>query len=157
MSSTTNLETGSYYIQSVATGKYIGRHWAEDRSLLPKKVIQRPEDWEPTPWKVVKQDDGTYTLTIGGGPTGAINSKLFAILLDVPPPEHWKIFSPERNEEDEFVIMDKREEKGWIVPDSEDYTQIVVHNLIIGPSDPPFFPANEVFKFTPAKDDVAEE
>lgn len=38
------LPSGRYIIKSVSSGKYIGRGLAEDKSLLPKRVVLRAED-----------------------------------------------------------------------------------------------------------------
>lgn len=36
-------------------------------------------------WDVRPNADGTYTITIGGNPTGVFNGRLVTILQDAPP------------------------------------------------------------------------
>lgn len=38
------LPSGRYIVKSVSSGKYIGRALAEDKSLLPKRVVLRAGD-----------------------------------------------------------------------------------------------------------------
>ena len=45
-----SLQAGSYVIKSKSTeGAYIGRHIAEDKSLLPKRILLLPADFTPVP------------------------------------------------------------------------------------------------------------
>ncbi|KAH8092542.1 hypothetical protein BXZ70DRAFT_459676 [Cristinia sonorae] len=152
------LKPGHYLIQSVATGKYIGRNSKEDRSLRPKPVLQLPDSVDPHPWIVEKLPDGdSYILRARGAPTAAVDGDVYAILLDVPLPEFWKISSPERNPNDEYIIETNNRTRGWAVPGDEDFIKIAVRPLIVGPSFPPFYPPNQVFKFIPVERDDASE
>lgn len=42
-------ETGLYFLVLAGTKKYLGRHFIEDRSLMPKRVMLVPEENEPRP------------------------------------------------------------------------------------------------------------
>lgn len=91
-----SFETGFYYIRNAsnpdALGKDIGRHLAEDRSLLPKKVVNLPSPFAgQSRFSLEKKDDGSYTIQINGARLVSIERKLFAALLPEPfPDQKWK-------------------------------------------------------------------
>ncbi|KAH8092541.1 hypothetical protein BXZ70DRAFT_1067063 [Cristinia sonorae] len=153
--SVNTLTPGLYFIQSVATDRFIARPQNEDKSLLPKAVVQLPAGQKPESAWVVESlpgaDDNSYILRIGGAPTAKVDDRLFAILIDGEPnPEVWKVTHPERNASNEFIVETNNSEAGWVIQDnSEDNDQILVKPLIVGKSFPPFYPPTEVFKFTP--------
>ncbi|KAI0088753.1 hypothetical protein BDY19DRAFT_144265 [Irpex rosettiformis] len=143
-----SIEDGQYQIFSAADNLPIGRPLAEDKSLLPKQVVTLPPGTAPTrPWDVLKNPNGTFTLKVAGAPTAEVDDKLFAILLDSPPPTEWRLTPVERNGPDAYIVTTSDGAKGWVVPDVKPESQIVIRPLIVGPSEPPFYPPTEVFIF----------
>jgi len=147
------LESGQYQIASaLGDGILVGRRLAEDRSLRPKAVVTLPRGSPPPhPWQILKQDNGSYILRAAGAPTAAINDKLFAILLDQPEPTQWKIVPSERDGKGAYIVTKFDSPDGWVATEPEQGSwgeQISVKPLIVGPSEPPFYPPTEVFIFT---------
>ncbi|KAI0768857.1 hypothetical protein BC629DRAFT_1292440 [Irpex lacteus] len=148
------IAEGEYYIHSAAGDFQVGRLHREDRSLLPKRVVSLPPGDKPDrPWIVIKDGDkNLFTLKANGAPTAAIDHKLFAILLDTPEPTKWKLIRAERHGEDAYIVTTEDGRAGWVLPSSEPYDQIAVRPLIVGPSNPPTYPLNQVFIFKSVKE-----
>ncbi|KAI0088752.1 proteinase inhibitor [Irpex rosettiformis] len=143
-----SIADGLYQIFCAADNVPIGRALAEDLSLLPKRVITLPPDAAPTrPWIVIKNPNDTFTIKVADAPTAEIDGKLFGVLLDSPPPTEWKLTPIERNGPDAYIVTTSDLVKGWVVPDVEPQNQIDVRPLIVGLSEPPFYPPTEVFIF----------
>ncbi|KDQ15370.1 hypothetical protein BOTBODRAFT_65452 [Botryobasidium botryosum FD-172 SS1] len=83
------LETGEYTIQYLKTRQYIGRKFAEDKSLNPKQVVSVPQDAQAPKWRVEKLDNDRYRLSIGY-PTGVQGRGMAAFLMGEEP-EEWVI------------------------------------------------------------------
>ncbi|KAF3920742.1 hypothetical protein ABW20_dc0100248 [Dactylellina cionopaga] len=100
------LQSGNYYISSAANARiFLSRPQAEDRSLLPKKVLTSPKGSDVAPWTINKQPDGTYTLENKGALAIEINGQLFAQFEDQPPKlqPRWKITSVNQAAFDQFM------------------------------------------------------
>jgi hypothetical protein len=80
------LESGRYIITSpgLADDEVIGRYVAEDRSLLPKRILTESKSLPPQVymWSVRSLPNGKFSLSTGGAEVKNINGRLFAILLD---------------------------------------------------------------------------
>ncbi|KAI0789335.1 hypothetical protein C8Q75DRAFT_806981 [Abortiporus biennis] len=147
-----SLESGKYLISAMATeGKNkVGRYWIEDKSLLPKRIILLPETggpdgWSPE-WTIEKKDDG-YIMKSLNNYTAGLNGELVAILIpDMAPPQNWKITAQPRHGENVYTIEASDSAEGWVIPEPEELTPVIVRPLIVGASYPPFFPPSELFK-----------
>ncbi|KAI0341519.1 proteinase inhibitor [Trametopsis cervina] len=145
-----SLPTGTYEIRSAVNDQFwVGRPLAEDHSLLPKPITTLPKDQIVSrPWLVVQSDgENQYILKVGGDPTAEIDNKLFAVLLPEPPATVWKLTPVSGYGDNAFAVSIEGDVRGWVVPDEELFTQIAVRPLIVGPSEPPFYPPTEVFIF----------
>ncbi|THH33048.1 hypothetical protein EUX98_g1124 [Antrodiella citrinella] len=145
------LKPGSYMIESLLNGNAVHRFPTEDHSLLPKAIFLLSKGVQGHGfWDVKRTNDGGYILAANRSPVATIDGKLFAILLDMPPPQVWDIKLSERDGPDCFIIAERYSPRGWVAnadADDDELNQISVRPLIIGPSYPPFYPPNEVFKF----------
>ncbi|RVD83124.1 uncharacterized protein DFL_007525 [Arthrobotrys flagrans] len=146
------IQSGTYIITSVSTGLKVSRTPAEDKSLLPKKVVILPAKEEASTWEVTRNRDGTYTLKNKGSPVVEIEDKLFAQLTGPPLETRWKISSVYWQGTDEWIIENPSGTDGWLLDDktgpAKEYKQIDVGPLIAALSLPPQYPAYERFRFT---------
>ncbi|KAH7922327.1 hypothetical protein BV22DRAFT_1037609 [Leucogyrophana mollusca] len=140
------LRTGIYNITCpiLQEGSFVGRNTREDRSLRPKGIVSLPPGGQPAAWNVEQLEGGRYKLSIGGAPTGVINNALYAFLLGEPYEEWIITYRPNHRA---YTIEKEDMRAGWVMPSEDDYTQIAVRPLIVGPSFPPFFPPTELWKF----------
>ncbi|KAF9523925.1 hypothetical protein CPB83DRAFT_774718 [Crepidotus variabilis] len=141
--------TGHYIVKSVSAKKFIGRSPHEDRSLLPKRVMVLPEDIQ-APLLVFNNSGKETQISTGGAPTAVIDGKLFSILLEVPPGEKWTVEAVPQSGPNRYIVVTQDKSAGWVLNDNEPETQITVRPLVIGPSDPPFYPDNQVWEIVPA-------
>ncbi|THG95045.1 hypothetical protein EW026_g6535 [Hermanssonia centrifuga] len=146
-----SLKEGNYIIRNRAQGQFIGRNLAEDLSLLPKKVINLPHGVQAPVWTVlpVNDSDNKYRFKIGGSYVAEIDHLLFAVLLEEPLPTEWRVTPSERDGPNAYIIEKVDRSAGWVLPEEEPYTQLAVRPLIIGASDPPYFPPTQLFEIIP--------
>ncbi|KAF9522981.1 hypothetical protein CPB83DRAFT_863648 [Crepidotus variabilis] len=142
------LPNGRYIIRSVGARKFVGRSPREDYSLLPKRVILLPDGVQAPFFEFQSTDRGTKILA-GGNSTAEIDRNLFAVLLPEPPAEDWKIQAIPQSGKNRYIITKSNGYEGWIVGDDSPEAQIAIRPLIIGPSEPPFYPPNEVWEIVP--------
>ncbi|KAF9523926.1 hypothetical protein CPB83DRAFT_862140 [Crepidotus variabilis] len=142
------LPDGRYIIQSVSAKKFIGRSPREDLSLNPKRVMLLPEGIR-APFFEVKSSGSGYKILAGGNPTAEFDRSLWAILLDRPPAEEWKIQAIPQSGPNRYIITKPNGFEGWVLPLDDPETQIAVRPLIIGPSEPPFYPPNQLWEIRP--------
>ncbi|KAK7047234.1 hypothetical protein VNI00_006900 [Paramarasmius palmivorus] len=140
-----SLESGLYIIKN--QGKYIGRNLAEDMSLLPKRIVTLPESVQAPRWEVEKKDDNKYILKCQKDATVQFDNLVWAALLPEPLPEKWCIEHVPHHGQNAYVILRENREQGWVVTSEEAYQQIGSKPLIVGLSEPPFYPPNEHFEF----------
>ncbi|KAI1784717.1 hypothetical protein LXA43DRAFT_1101107 [Ganoderma leucocontextum] len=147
------LESGKYTILSKVDGAPVGRRLAEDRSLLPKGIYKLPKDLEVDVviWDVEKLENGNYKFKAIGDVVGAIDGRLFAILLEdqvVDAATEWTLQQDERDAAgNAYVVMTAGQQgDGWVAPTGED-EQILIKPIIAGFSLPPAYPPTEVFVF----------
>ncbi|KAF8889004.1 hypothetical protein BD779DRAFT_1410757, partial [Infundibulicybe gibba] len=133
------LESGKYLIRSRLRDTFVGRSLREDRSLRPKAIVSVDGPDNQT-WSVESLGGDRYILSIRGGRTAIVQGRVFAVLLPDPQPEVWTI---RRQASGYYTIENSDRRGGWILPDEE----VLSRPLIIGPSNPPFFPPNELWEF----------
>ncbi|KAF3929099.1 hypothetical protein ABW20_dc0107213 [Dactylellina cionopaga] len=85
-----SIETGRYIIdpKDKKLG-WVGRHFIEDRSLLPKKILTLPEGVQPPQWILEKLPSGNYIFRANDATTGVKDGLLWALLIDMFPAEEW--------------------------------------------------------------------
>ncbi|KAF8586583.1 serine protease inhibitor [Ramaria rubella] len=144
------LPTDQYYIRNENT--FAARNMREDRSLNPKGVFC-PSESDPELWQLQALPNGRYRLKARGAPTGIKNKLLYAFLLDESRAEEW-IITKRKDEGSRalYTIETASRNAGWTAQKGEVSSQIAVRPLIIGPSDPPFFPPNELWNIQPLVD-----
>ncbi|KAG8982717.1 hypothetical protein FRB93_007898 [Tulasnella sp. JGI-2019a] len=124
-----SLSTGRYIIRNNMSGQYVGRSPREDRSLLPKRIVSLAEGTEAALW-VIEMTDNGYILRANGAPIGVIDNRVWAILLDMPPPTFWRF---QKVSQDEFMIVKADDEgQGWAMPSDELGSQAIVRPIDMG-------------------------
>ncbi|KAF8882960.1 hypothetical protein BD779DRAFT_1626449 [Infundibulicybe gibba] len=143
------LESGLYLISSRQDEVYVGRHFVEDLSLLPKRILSLPHGVQAprVSWIVEKLPNGRYRLRAGGAPTGVKDNLVFALLIDIFPAEEWVITHRENHGPNVYTIEKADTSGGWVLPENEPYTQVAARPLIATKSLPPQFPPNELWTF----------
>jgi len=148
-----SLTAGRYIITSLGNKLPVGRSQHEDLSLNPKRVITLPQGVQPSVWEIQRAGSGNFIIRVNGDPTATFDNLLWAILHQEPRPSEWKITIRPQAGPDTFTIeLADGSGQGWVVPDDKPETQLAVRHLIIGPSDPPFFPPNQLFVIRPLLD-----
>ncbi|KAM5542212.1 hypothetical protein V8D89_004085 [Ganoderma adspersum] len=153
-----SLDSGKYYITSADGGFPIGRKSREDRSLKPKRIYKLPMGSESV-WYVEKLADGNYRLQ-NRGPNdivGGIDGQVLAFLIPEqakPATTEWtfRLAETRVQDRDAYMITEAPSDRheGWVVAESNDteaYPQVILAHLIMGPSDPPVYPLNQLFFF----------
>ncbi|GLB43055.1 putative peptidase family M48 [Lyophyllum shimeji] len=148
------LESGTYYIiRSAATKQPIGRRQHEDRSLLPKVIVNYPEDAKVTEdlaWKVTELGPGRYKLENRRGAAIELDGHVYAAIAG-----HvfgrWEITFHEQAKG--YTITDTSRGNGWVLVDEDKDNQIACRPLIVGPSYPPYYPPQEIWKFEKFNED----
>ncbi|KAH7924141.1 hypothetical protein BV22DRAFT_1130053 [Leucogyrophana mollusca] len=138
------LSSGSYIIKSTALagqGNFIGRD--EDGSFAPKKVFGLPYGVEAPVWDLQVLPSGSIRLKIGGAGLNERNGRLWALLMDGDG-EEWIIAYHKYH--DAYTIQ-RVDGTGWVSVPTVPCAQIEIRPLVFAPSDPPYFPANELWKF----------
>ncbi|KAI1785404.1 serine protease inhibitor [Ganoderma leucocontextum] len=139
------LESGRYYIFSKVDDTPVGRNYIEDKSLLPKGIYKLPQGIPPPEWDVEKLPNGNYKFQNRGALVGALDRNLFAFLIDAEglfPTTEWTVQRDERDAgRDSYVITKAGDGDGWVATETD------AQDVAQGPSEPPFFPPNEVFVF----------
>nr|VWO99539.1 Regulator Ustilago maydis 1 protein [Ganoderma boninense] len=124
---------------------------------LPPFTFHTPVFCVVRQWDVEKLDNGNYKLRNRGAIVGGTVGHLFAFLMEdgaATVTTEWTIRSDTARTQDgaaAYVITEAGGSiNGWLVPtlsEIEPYPHVNVGVLIVGPSEPPTFPANEVFMF----------
>ncbi|KAJ4476139.1 hypothetical protein C8R41DRAFT_846549 [Lentinula lateritia] len=99
-----SLSTGLYIIQN--GDNIVGRQFAEDRSLLPKKIVLSPNGSNST-WVFEKSGDGVneYIIKSNGSPTAHIENDVFAILMDVGGIMNWIVEPVPQHGENSYMYV----------------------------------------------------
>ncbi|KAI5983120.1 hypothetical protein EDD15DRAFT_2376860 [Pisolithus albus] len=115
-------------------------------TILPVNLIEREPGVQPPRFIFRRVGNNVYTLTINGLQVVEFKGNLFAAVEGVP--QEWVVTY--RENLDAYTIvkrLDSPEEIGWIAPIDGDNRQIGVRHLIVGPSNPPFYPPQELYRF----------
>jgi len=142
-----SLDNGVYIITSKASGNPVSRYPIETLVLEPKQVFVLPPGLQALPLIVKNSNDG-HQILAGGAPTGVLKQKVYAFLLGEQS-EDWVITAQPQHGDNVYTIETKDRSTGWVVNggSDDDRNEIAVHPLIVGLSDPPFFPPNQLFTF----------
>ncbi|KAG8983413.1 hypothetical protein FRB93_007272 [Tulasnella sp. JGI-2019a] len=144
-----SLPSNQFTICNKAYGLYVGRPQREDKSLLPKPIVALPEGVRSA-WTTKSSKPNTSILMVGGAPTAAITNQVFAILLPEPPATTWKIMPvPQAGANTYLITKADNPSQGWVMPSGQSNTQVAVRPLIMGPSDPPYYPPNQLWTIIP--------
>jgi hypothetical protein len=73
--------------------------------------------------------NGSYLLIASDARTGVIDDKIFALLLDNPPPEQWVITPVVGSNEGVVTIQTSDRSKAWTVPSDKEQEQITVKSF----------------------------
>jgi len=145
------LPTDQYYIRNEDT--FAGRNLREDHSLNPKAVFCPTDDSDPQLWHLVALPNGRYILKIRGAPTGVLHKHLYAFLVEEGEPEEWVITRRESGgHRAQYTIETASRTAGWVAEKGAEIPQIAVRPLIVGPSEPPHYPPNELWNIQPLVD-----
>ncbi|KAF8885166.1 hypothetical protein BD779DRAFT_1534367 [Infundibulicybe gibba] len=139
MADLSGLPNGEYAIKCQLRGQFVGRAKNEDHSTRPKPIITIPGPRDHVPWFVRSR-----------GPHRPLGGNVYAIIEGGPKPEEWII---ERQKQSGLFTIESSDRRGgWVLPQdaAPEGTQVDFHPLIIGPSEPPFFPPTELWEFIPA-------
>ncbi|KAJ3862160.1 MAG: serine protease inhibitor, partial [Lentinula lateritia] len=137
-----SLDTGRYLIHN--GNNIVSRNLAEDRSLNPKRIVLlEPNDKIEFTWIIEKSGD-EYILNNRGAPTTHIEDHVFALLIHQEQATKWTIEAVPRHGKNAYIIKGS-DGKGWVAPEKVG-EQIIYRTLIVGPSEPPTFPLNQVFQ-----------
>lgn len=138
-----------YLIRNKASDTYIQRALHEDKSLNPKSVISIPPGVQAHPWTIEK-DGEFYVLKAKGAPAFAKDHLVFVSLLEESNVDvKWRITAVPQSGRNDFLIESPNKHGGWVLPTGEPYTQVAFRPLIIGPSNPPFYPPSQLWIITP--------
>ncbi|KAK7047233.1 hypothetical protein VNI00_006899 [Paramarasmius palmivorus] len=143
-----SLESGLYIIRNI--DKAVGRKQAEDRSLLPKRVVVLPPSVEDPKWEIQKEDSNRYILKVQGAPTANIDRLVFALLQDEESAEKWRIEAVPQHGENRYIITTQDQNEGWVAPEETD-DQVKCQPLVATKSLPPQYLPTEVFEIVRAE------
>ncbi|EDR02671.1 uncharacterized protein LACBIDRAFT_332177 [Laccaria bicolor S238N-H82] len=91
-----------------------------------------------------------YTVKAGGAPAFSKNRQVFASLFEgVDEGVRWCLTNAPDVGKDVYIIDNPVTKDGWVLPENEAGTQVACGLLIVGPSEPPFFPPNQLWIITP--------
>ncbi|KAF8869996.1 hypothetical protein BD779DRAFT_1582658 [Infundibulicybe gibba] len=168
MADLSGLPNGEYAIKCQLRGQFVGRAKNEDHSTRPKPIITIPGPRDHVPWFVRSVGGNKYILSISEGRTAPLGGNVYAIIEGGPKPEEWIIerqkqsglftwvscfVGPASTNLIPVVRIESSDRRGgWVLPQdaAPEGTQVDFHPLIIGPSEPPFFPPTELWEFIPA-------
>jgi len=100
---------------------------------------------------------GTVTLLAGQAPLGVVDDRLFALLVDHDRAEQWVVTPVPRYGKNAVIIETHDRSAGMVLPDEQPGTQVAVRPLIVGRSEPPSYPPDEVWIATPLPGDGAPD
>lgn len=73
--------------------------------------------------------NGSYILKAGGAPTGVIDGKVYALLIEEERKEQWVITPVPASDEGVVTIQTSDRSKAWTVPSDQEQEQITVEGL----------------------------
>ncbi|KIJ96400.1 hypothetical protein K443DRAFT_682351 [Laccaria amethystina LaAM-08-1] len=147
-----SFTAGQYYIRNKGTEAFVQRALNEDKSLNPKSVIAVPPGVEAHLWSIERNGD-SYVLKADGAPAFPKNNLVFVSLLEDSVIDlKWKITAVPQAGRNVFLIESTNQRGGWVLPSEQPFAQVAFRPLIIGPSDPPFYPPSQLWIITPLVD-----
>ncbi|KAF8586580.1 hypothetical protein K439DRAFT_1614962 [Ramaria rubella] len=167
MSDNFRLPTDQYFIRN--ENDFAGRNRNEDKSLNPKGVFCPTDNGDQELastlcYVLLVVLDLLMILVVANrgasqrplqaqspwSPTGVKNRLLYAFLIEEDRAEEWVITKrKDDGHRSLYTIETASRNAGWIAQKDGDNPQIAVRPLIVGPSDPPFFPPNELWNIQP--------
>ncbi|KAG8855383.1 hypothetical protein FRB96_007039 [Tulasnella sp. 330] len=142
-----SLPSGYCNITSYANNCPISRHPVEDRSLMPKQIYGLLPDYDGSAILMV-DNDGTFTMQAHGASLGAINSLVYAFILDSPLVESWILAPQPQYGNNVYTIKSSQSGLGWVISDEPGPRG---YSINIGPIDNT--PKNSLFTIVPIEDD----
>ncbi|KAI6149181.1 hypothetical protein BKA82DRAFT_1001401 [Pisolithus tinctorius] len=116
-------------------------------TTLPVLLYARDSVKEPPMFNMEKVGDRTYVISARNHKTREERGLLIGSIEGEA--QKWCIQYTERN--DAYIIVKENDRSvGWVAPMNEEGRedrQILVRQLIVGPSEPPFYPSNQLFRF----------
>ncbi|KAL4072822.1 hypothetical protein V8B97DRAFT_259162 [Scleroderma yunnanense] len=112
-------------------------------AIVPVTLIDRDSGLQPPKFVFNRVNENTYTFTVNGLHVVARRGRLFASVYG--PPEQFRITYAERH--NAYIIQKTDGPSGWVAPIDEENRQILIRPLIVGPSEPPFYPSTQLFRF----------
>ncbi|RPD66161.1 hypothetical protein L227DRAFT_134503 [Lentinus tigrinus ALCF2SS1-6] len=117
-----SLKDGIYTITTSSGGHLVGRHWVEDKSLLPKRVVTLHSVGYTQPkWDVHAVGNGNYKIKTGGSYVGVMpDGHVFAFLLeDMIQGSEWKIQHVPQHGDNAYIITKGDGSEGWTYKDKD--------------------------------------
>ncbi|KIJ96396.1 hypothetical protein K443DRAFT_284908 [Laccaria amethystina LaAM-08-1] len=143
------ISEGEHYIRNKGTGEYVQRSQREDTSLNDKSVISVPPGVEAELWSIEKSGD-LFFLKARGDPAFSKDHLVYVSLQkEAYINVKWRLNEIPYEGRNVYIIESEDRHGGWVLPKEEPYTQVAFRPLIIGPSEPPFYPPNQLWVITP--------
>ncbi|KAI6001150.1 hypothetical protein EDD15DRAFT_2192823 [Pisolithus albus] len=110
---------------------------------VPVLLYSRDSVKEPPTLNLEKVEENVYVIRARGYKLQDQDGRLVASTEGEP--QRWYIQYAERN--DAYIVTKENDRGvGWVAPLESDERQILVRNLIVGPSEPPYYPSNQLFR-----------
>ncbi|KAJ3554144.1 hypothetical protein NM688_g3259 [Phlebia brevispora] len=157
----------SYHIFSQESGFIVGRKPGEDKSFLPKAIytlkarehgwLMMHSRWRVRQWTFEPGSKlGQYKIKAGGDRVGERDALLWAFLDETEQAQatEWIVSPVPQAGPDAYIILSPVDYVGWAAATDKhpDHEQVRVRPLIATGSNPPGFPAWEVFIIKRAKE-----
>ncbi|KAI6098258.1 hypothetical protein EDD16DRAFT_568334 [Pisolithus croceorrhizus] len=116
---------------------------------VPVLLYSRDSVDRPPTFDVEKVGERTYVIRASGYRLRDQDGRLVGSLDGEA--QRWRIEYSERN--DAYVVTKENDRSvGWVAPVEGDERQIQIRTLIVGPSEPPYYPSNQLFRFNYPRD-----
>lgn len=116
---------------------------------VPVLLFPRDSVNEPPTLSMEKVGEDIYVMRARGYKLQDQDGRLVASMDGEA--QRWCIQYAERN--DAYVVAKENDRNvGWVAPVEGDERQIQIRTLIMGPSEPPFYPSNQLFRFRYPRD-----
>lgn len=110
---------------------------------VPVLLYARDSVIEPPTFDMEQVGECTYVISANGYKTQDQDGLLVGSIDGEA--QKWRIEYAERH--DAYIIAKENDRSvGWVAPTDEE-NQVQVRLLIMGPSEPPFYPSNQLFRF----------
>ncbi|KAI6119950.1 hypothetical protein EDD16DRAFT_1518202 [Pisolithus croceorrhizus] len=131
-----SVGSGLYRITTrLSPNPAVGVDPRNDSAIKPVIVVPSAFSSEATTWRVTQEDGQLYLLSVDSANTRPDQQKVCAYYGE--PGERWKIVHhPLRRG---YTILNPDESLAWYLPNSEDFTQVVLRRLGIIPGEGYYF------------------